>query len=354
MKKFILIAAVIAVAAVIFAGVRSCRSDLILKDPRYAHGNGRLEATEVYICTKLSERIAAIYVSEGDFVEKGQLLVEMQTHVLKASLAQAKARLAQAKAAKASCQAEYELKQSEIEVARAALLQRKSTFSGAEKRFQRISTLFKDSAASKQQYENDETAFLNAKAALAAAAANVKKSEASLSGALADLKGADANIKAAEADIVRINADIADSRLTAPLAGRIQYRLAEPGEVLGAGGKVLSLVDLSDVYMTFFLPERSAGKVRIGSEARLLLDALKDVPVPATVIYVSSVAQFTPKTVETLQEREKLMFRVKARIAPQLLKKYIRYVKTGIPGVAWVKLDPHAPWPEFLKLRTER
>ena len=116
--------------------------------------------------------------------------------------------------------------------------------------------------------------------------------------------------------------------------------------------KVLNLVDLSDVYMTFFLSEASAGKVKIGSPVRLVLDAAPERPIPATVYFVSSVAQFTPKTVETAEERQKLMFRVKARIKPELLKKYIEYVKTGLPGVAWVKINPDAQWPEFLKLRS--
>ena len=103
--------------------------------------------------------------------------------------------------------------------------------------------------------------------------------------------------------------------------------------------------------MTFFLPEAIAGKVRIGAEARIVLDALPNVPIPARISYVASTAQFTPKTVETRVERQKLMFRVKARIAPELLKKYIQYVKTGLPGVAWVQLNPDKPWPAHLQIR---
>ena len=137
----------------------------------------------------------------------------------------------------------------------------------------------------------------------------------------------------------------------APREGRIQYRIAQPGEVLSSGGRVLNLVDLTDVYMTFFLPEEVAGKVPIGAEVRLVLDAVPDIPIPAEVSYVASVAQFTPKTVETQVERQKLMFRVKARIDPALLKKYVEMVKTGIPGVAWVKRDSEAKWPAFLELK---
>lgn len=110
--------------------------------------------------------------------------------------------------------------------------------------------------------------------------------------------------------------------------------------MLPAGGKLLNMVDLADVYMTFFLPSMQAGRVGLGQEVRLVIDAVPDYVIPAKVSYVASVAQFTPKTVETANEREKLMFRVKARLDPALLEKYITYVKTGVPGMAYLRLDP--------------
>ena len=118
--------------------------------------------------------------------------------------------------------------------------------------------------------------------------------------------------------------------------------------MLPAGGKALTLLDLSDVYMTIFLPTEQAGKINIGSDARILLDALPGVVIPATVSFVAPQAQFTPKEVETQTEREKLMFRVKVKIAPELLKKHVEKVKTGLPGVAYVRMDPNVQWPERL------
>ena len=354
MKKLIIGAAIVAAVALGYYGVKSYLENRIYNDPAFAHGNGRLEATEVDIATKLAERIAAIYVDEGDFVKQGQVLAEMQTDVLKAQLAQAEARYAQAVATETSAKASIELKKSELEAAKATVLQKRSAFAGAEKRYKRGQKLVKGEALSEQAFENDETYYQTSKAELASADAGVKKAEAAVQSAIAEAAGAAANIQAALADIARIKADLTDSKLLAPLDGRIQYRIAEPGEVLGAGGKVLNLVDLSDVYMTFYLPEAAAGKVKIGAEARIVLDAIPDVPVPAKITFVSSVAQFTPKTVETQIERQKLMFRVKARIEPTLLKKYIEYVKTGLPGVAWVKIDPKAQWPAFLQLLSER
>ncbi len=78
------------------------------------------------------------------------------------------------------------------------------------------------------------------------------------------------------------------------------------------------------------------------------MDAAPDYVIPATVSYVADVAQFTPKTVETADEREKLMFRIRARIDPELLVRYIEYVKTGLPGMAYLRLDPSVDWPATL------
>lgn len=103
--------------------------------------------------------------------------------------------------------------------------------------------------------------------------------------------------------------------------------------------------------MTFFLPEQAAGRVALGTEVHIVLDAAPQYVIPASVSYVASTAQFTPKTVETASERQKLMFRVKAQISPELLQRHLTQVKTGLPGVAWIKLDPDAEWPANLAVK---
>jgi HlyD family secretion protein len=110
-------------------------------------------------------------------------------------------------------------------------------------------------------------------------------------------------------------------------------------------------VDLGDVVMTFFLPETAAGRVALGSEVRVVLDAAPQYVIPATVSFVASTAQFTPKTVETASERQKLMFRVKAQIDRELLTKHLAQVKAGLPGVAWLRLDAQAAWPAHLEIK---
>ena len=188
-------------------------------------------------------------------------------------------------------------------------------------------------------------------AALAQAKAQAAAAEAALESARVDVDFREAAIRAATARIERVATDIDDSTLKSAILGRVQVKVAEPGEVLSAGGRVLNLIDLTDVYMTFFLPTATAGRVSLGAEVRLVLDAAPHLVIPARVTFVSDVAQFTPKTVETKVEREKLMFRIKAHIPPELLKQHIRMVKTGLPGVAYVRLDPDATWPDHLAVK---
>lgn len=314
----------------------------------FAGGNGRIEATEIDVAAKLAARIDKILVQEGDFVKAGQPLVQMQTDTLEAQRAEAVAQYHQAVAEQLRAKAQIALKESDKVAAEAVVREKASDLDKAERRLARSSVLSKRGAMAVQDFDDDETAMHAAKAALASAQAQVTVSDAAIKAAEADADGAEAKIKAAQATVARIEADIQDSTLVAPRDGRIQYRIAQEGEVMAAGGKVVNLVDLADVYMTFFLPGTQAGRLSMGQEARLVLDAAPDWPVPAYISYVASTAQFTPKTVETESERQKLMFRVKAQIDPKLLQDKMQYVKVGVTGVAWVKIDPDVAWPQSL------
>lgn len=314
----------------------------------FVSGNGRIEATEVNIATKLPGRIEDILVDEGDFVQAGQQLAVMQLDTLQAQRDEATAVLHQAETSIAAAEAEVALRKSDATAAQALVSQREAELDAAQRRLARSSTLSKEGAASLQELDDDRARVRGAQAALIATRAQARAAEAAIRAAQAQRVGAESSVQAASAAIARIEADIRDSELKSPRDGRVQFRVAQPGEVLGAGGRVLNIVDLSDVYMTFFLPNEIAGKVAIGSEVRLLLDVAPELAIPAKVSFVASTAQFTPKTVETASERQKLMFRVKAQIAPELLKQHLHQVKTGLPGEAWLKLDEQLQWPTSL------
>ncbi len=317
----------------------------------FVRGNGRIEATEIDVATKLAGRIDDILVQEGDFVKAGQPLARMKIQVLEAQRDEARAMLQQAEHNVAAVQAQQAMRESDKAAAQAVVVQRESELDAARRRLARSETLAREGAASGQELDDDRANVRRAEAAVGAAKAQVAAAQAAIDSVKAQLVGTRSSVAATRATIARIQADLDDSQLTAPRDARVQYRLAQPGEVLGAGGKLLNLVDLSDVHMTFFLPETVAGRVALGQEVRIVVDTAPDYVVPAKVAFVASTAQFTPKTVETASERQKLMFRIKARIDPELLRRYQDQVKAGVPGVAWIKLDPQAQWPAELALK---
>ncbi len=314
----------------------------------FIQGNGRIEATEIDMAAKLGGRIEDILVREGDFVQAGQVLARMRSDTLQAQQREAEAIREEAKQGLAAAWALIAQRQSDVAAQQALVAQREAELEAARQRLARSSKLSKEGATSRQELDDDRARARSVEAALVAARAQVVALEAAVEAARAQHTGAQARIRAAEASVARIAAEIDDGELRAPRDGRVQFRLAQPGEVLPAGGRVLNLVDLTDVYMTFFLPETVAGRVAMGSEVRIVLDVAPKYAVPARISFVSSTAQFTPKTVETASERQKLMFRVRAQIPQALLRSRLEQVKTGLPGVAWVRLDPQAPWPEAL------
>ncbi len=286
----------------------------------FVSGNGRTEAIEVDITTKFGGRLEQVFVKEGDLVEPDQTLARVDTRELEAQLRRA--------------QAEARRTEQEKYFAVAVIAQRKSELSLMRKDMERAKGLYENDGISLEQLQRDETAVETAKATLAAAQAQLSNAEAAIEAAIANTE--------------LIKTQIDDSVLRAPIGGRVLYRLAEPGEVLPGGGKVLTVLDPNDIYMTLFLPTHEAARVGIGAEVRVVLDGIPDMVMPAYVSYVAPRAQFTPKEVETRTEREKLMFRLKVQLDADFLKAHAALAKTGIPGVAYIRLDQDAEWPEYL------
>ena len=322
------------------------------EDAAFASGNGRLEALEINVASRLPGRVQSIAVQEGQWVEAGQVIARMDVANLNAQRDEALAKTAQAREAVGSATAQVAVAEGQWRAAQALVQQRVAERDAARSRLSRMESLAARGVLSRQALDDDRLRLTSGEAALAASQAQAAAAQAGIVAARAQVSRESANVAANQATVARIDADIADSILIAPRAGRVQYRVAEAGEVVGAGGVVVNVADLSEVFMTFFLPETQAGRVALGAEVRIVLDVAPDFVIPARVSFVASIAQFTPKTVETASERQKLMFRVKAQVDPALLQRYREQVKTGLPGVAWVRLDPRMPWPAHLALRT--
>jgi len=317
----------------------------------FASGNGRIEGTEIDVDAKIPGRITKILVDEGDFVDAGQVLVNMDIKTLDAQRREAQAQLERAQIGIETAEAVVRQREAEKTAAMAQINTRKALWATAAARLARVIPMAEKDFETKQALDDARAGEQATNSAIAEAQANEAAAEAGISAAKQQVVDAKAAVIAAQAAIDRIQADIDDSSLKTPRDGRVQYKVAEEGEVLPGGGRVLNLVDLGDVYMTFFQPTEQAGRVAIGAEARIVLDSFKEYVIPATITYVASVAQFTPKTVETEAERQKLMFRLKANIPKELLRKYKDMIKTGVPGVAYVKLDSKAEWPDNLQVR---
>ncbi|PPJ44688.1 glycoside hydrolase family 43 [Rhizobium sp. KAs_5_22] len=314
-----------------------------------ASGNGRIEAVEIDISAKTAGRLQDILVSEGAFVKSGQTVAQMDTLQLVARKREAEAQLRRAKISIETARSVVAQRRAERESAAAVVEQRQAELDAAESRLARSEQLIRGNTISQQVFDDDRSAQRRTRATLAAARASQAASEAGIGAANMQVIDAEASVEAAKASIESLEVDIADATLKAPRDGRIQYRVAQPGEVLSSGGRVVNMIDITDVYMTFFLATEQAGRISIGSEVRLVMDAVPGHVIPAKVSFVADVAQFTPKTVETEEERLKLMFRVRAQIPPDLLQRYLEDVKTGLPGTAYVRVDPATPWPALLE-----
>jgi HlyD family secretion protein len=289
--------------------------------PGIASGNGRLEADEINIDTKYAARIAEMLADQGDLVKAGQVVARMDTRDLQASLKRSQAQAEQAQRA--------------VDEANANMAQQQTQVTLAQQEFDRATYLVQKGFQTKEILDQRQQQLDGANALLNAAKARVTQSERALD--------------AARHDVELYTVQIEDNTLVAPRDGRIEYRIANIGEVLAAGGHVFAMLDTSNVYMDVYLPTEQAGKVRFGADARIVLDAYPNIAIPAKVNFIATQAQFTPKTVETQSERDKLMFRIRLQIDPQLLRTRAERVRSGLPGIGYVKTDPAVEWPAALQ-----
>lgn len=281
----------------------------------FYRSNGRLEARESHVASRLPGTLSEVRVKEGDHVQAGDLLAVLDSRPLRAELARAEAAIQQAR--------------DQQQLARAQLTQHESECSYARSQLVRIQSLSSKHYVSVDQLENTRMRAESCASVIAAANAAVAATASAL--------------KLAEASRERLQVDLDDMAIPAPFSGFILYRLAEPGEVIAPGSRLVTVVSDDDIYLTVFLPAEIAGKLAVGDEARLLLDARPDLPVPAHVSFIAPEAQFTPKTVETATERSKLMFRARLNVDPAFLQQN-NWLKSGMPGLALLRTDPQVSW----------
>lgn len=311
----------IAVVAVAFFGFQFWKARQSAVPNGISYGNGRIEAKLADVSAKEPLRVKEVLVEEGDLVRPGDVLVRLDAVTLDAQLAESRAKVSAAK--------------EKLAVANASIARRRAEIELAKIEAERSKNLLAENAGSQREYDVRRM--------------TVQTTSAALAEEQAKLQTAKQEVLVAEADVATVQTRIDDATLKSPVLGRVLYRLAEPGEVLGPGGKALTLVNLEDVYMEIFLPSAEAAAVKVGAEGRITVDYEPGRAAMGFVSFVSPEAQFTPKEVETRSEREKLMFRVKIQIPKALVAHYIQHIKTGVRGVGYVKVKNSAVWPDWLQ-----
>ncbi|WP_321915720.1 MULTISPECIES: HlyD family secretion protein [unclassified Paraburkholderia] len=319
-RKLVWVSALLAVAVLLSAGIAWRHSRESALPANIAHANGRLEMTRVDVAVKYGGRIVALPVHEGDLLAAGAIVAREDDAELRAQLDAARATRERATATRQRASDEADASTAQVRLARLEWTQ--------------ASNLFASGQVSGVERERRQYALDGAQAAQDAARA--AQGEAS------------AAIAEADAQIARLQAVIDETIIRAPLAGRVEYRVVEVGTVLPAGGRVVSMLNPEDIYFTTFLPGQQAGRLSIGEEARIVLDAFPGEPIPATVGYVAGEAQFTPKYVETQGERAKLMYRVKLQLPLEVASRLAPRLKGGMTGEGYVRLDASQPWPPAL------
>lgn len=290
--------------------------------PGIAKTNGRIEATQVDVSAKYAGRLAEVSVEEGSSVKAGQVVARIVSPEYEAELKAAQSEVERTKQA---------LTQAEADIA-----SRQSSLDFAKSDFERGAELVRSGAITQKDFDQRRR--------------NYESSDAAVKAMTAQRDQALSAIRKAQAEVERIQSVLQDLVLVSPRTGRVQYLLLRSGEMVAAGAPVLTVLDLTDVYLTVFLPAADVGKLELGSEARIVLDAAPQYILPATVSFVAADAQFTPKTVETKDEREKLMFRVKLKVDPKMLQEHSTKVKTGLRGMGIVRTNSETPWPADLQV----
>lgn len=313
-RKLLWVVVILVLAGVSFFAYKKISnksSDVILK------GNGRIEGREVSVATKFSGRIVELNADEGDYVKKGDLLAVIDSRSLEADIEAQKAKAEEV--------------QKQIIATEADIKGTKSDINFFKKEVERSKTLMKQSFSSQLELDTNTN--------------NLEKAEAKLTNLEASKKALQASYKSLQASIKSQEVDLSDMKIYSPVDGVILYKLVEDGEMLANNGKLFIMYNPDDLYMTVYMPSEKAGQVKLGEPAIIRLDAYPNKNFNAKVTFVADNAEFTPKEVETQQERQKLVFRVKLTLDDNSS----REAKPGMPGDGYIKLDKNAPWPTNLK-----
>ena len=364
-KTIIIMLLVIIVGAAAFAGWWFYGREVPLPDG-LIQANGRIEGDHYIVAGKIPGRVIKLGAREGDFVTKGQIMAQMDDAQVSARVTQAKAGVKISKARFSAAQTRLEILKKDVPLKidtakagvshiKAQLVAAKAGAGQAGRDAARIKTLLKEGAVEKQRSEEADLVWTAKRSELIIAQEALKQAQKRLAEAelgWIQIKAMKYEVKGYKAQVVQVEAVLAEARsllddltIHAPAAGVITTRIVNSGEVVAAGSPMFDIVDLDRLYLKVYIPERVIGKVRLGLLARIYTDAFPDKPFPAKIRYIASQAEFTPKEVQTPDERVKLVYAVRLYLDSNPEHR----LTPGLPADAVIRWKEETPWAKPLR-----
>jgi HlyD family secretion protein len=327
---------VAAIAAAVAAGIVTYWLTRPAAAPKQLILYGNVDLRQVDLAFNGSERIAAVQAQEGDVIHKGQVLARLDTTRLEPAFAQAKAQMLAQKAAVARLH--NGSRPEEIAQARANLASAKADADNARRIYERETALFAKGTASQQDLDN-------AKATTDVAGAKVEVNQKALDLEIAgpraeDVAQAEAQLRANQAQVALARQQLADADLIAPVDGVIRSRLMEPGDMASPQRPVFSIAIVDPKWVRAYVSETDLGRIRPGMTASVMVDAFPERRIPGRIGFISPVAEFTPKTVQTEELRTSLVYEVRI-----FVKDDADVLRLGMPATVYVPLDQNQPPP---------
>jgi HlyD family secretion protein len=315
-------------------------------DPNRLRVSGHVEATEVRLAPEVGGRIVTVDVKEGDRVEAGARIASLDTTDIGLAIARAKTEKAAAEAqwrlVRASARLEdVEQAEAQVEAARADVPAARAELEAATADLQRFDLLLQRKSGSQKQRDDAATRRDVAQARLEAAEKRVAAAEATVKRVRAgarreEVDVASARIATTEAAIATLEEQLRDATLTTPVAGIVTDKLAEVGEVVAPRAPVVVVTDLDHAWADVYVPEPAVPRIAMGQAATLFTDA-GGPGITGTVTYISPKAEFTPRNVQTADERAKLVYRIRISV-----DNAAGVLKQGMPVDAELALAPVA------------
>lgn len=323
--------------------------------------NGRMESDQIVVSARVPARIAELLVREGDQVQAGQVMLKLRDEAVAARSAQAEAaaaaQLAQVRALESSLSllrsestvltqtAQAEVTAAQAELTRVGVMAQQSALER-----DRVKQLAEQGFVGPQALERAQVATKSALEQYSSARAQVQKAQLNLQNARlspqriqsrsAELQAAVAQAEMAHAKALEAASESKELTVTAPVNGHVVARYINPGEAVNHGVPLYAIADLSKVYLKAYIPEPMLGRIQLGQAAQIWTDATPDQPIDAKVGYIANRAEFTPKEVQTRDERTKLVFEV--RLYPMQTSQL--KLLPGQPADGMIRLSPDAPW----------